>query len=108
MAVSIHFCIFQTLAEPPRSQLYQAPLIPSTYEPLVLRKHPFLTAVPDWLALSASAILVLSVSPQLGPPIGDAFVDACPSPSRSGVYSEVEPPFLLHILYLMMTDWKSS
>jgi hypothetical protein len=32
------------------------------------------TVFPDWLALSVSAILGLSGSPQLGPPAGDTFV----------------------------------
>jgi hypothetical protein len=56
--------------------LLQAPSIPSTHAPLVPRKHPFKTAVPDWLALSAPASLGFSGSPQLGPPAGDA--SSCP------------------------------
>ena len=56
--------------------LLQVALIPSTGAPLVPRKHLFSTEVPDWLALSASAILHLADSPQLGPPAGDAFAVA--------------------------------
>ena len=45
---------------------------------LVPRKHLFQTAVSDCLALSVSAILGLSGSPQLGHPAGDAFVTVQP------------------------------
>jgi len=55
-------------------------LIPSTHAPLVLSKKLFQKAVPDWLASSASAILGLSCSLQLGPPGGAAFVAAPPPP----------------------------
>jgi hypothetical protein len=48
--------------------LLQAPLIPSTHAPLVPRKHLLKTAVPNWLAFFALAILGLSGSAQLGPP----------------------------------------
>jgi hypothetical protein len=45
--------------------LLHAPLIHSTYTPLVPGKHRFYTAVPYWLALSAPAILGLSGSPRV-------------------------------------------
>jgi hypothetical protein len=54
---------------------------------LVPRKQFFSTTVPDWLALSVSAILGLSGSPQLGSPAGNA----------PGVYAETAVPFLLQI-----------
>lgn len=54
-------------------RLLQAPLLSSTYTPLVPRKHLFQTAIPHWLAFSASAILGLSGNLHLGPPTGVAF-----------------------------------
>ena len=52
--------------------------IPSTCIPLVPSKHLFQEAVPNWLALSASAIFDLSGSLRLGPPAGVAFAAARP------------------------------
>jgi hypothetical protein len=66
--------------------LLQAPLTPSIPALLVPRKYLFSTAVSNWLALSMSATLGLSGSPQLGHPAGDVFAAALCGPY---VYIEV-------------------
>ena len=59
--------------------------------PIGPKKASLLNSCSNWLSLSASAILVLSGSPQLGPPAGDGFAAVLP-----GIYVEVDILFLLH------------